>query len=407
MADAAEKMPWGEPKIRELLLVLERNLEKWMVVLPTISEGPSSSVKIIKEIVVTPPPPPSSPLRPVADASISSPNLPKMASPVSIESITKSLELASVGVPVKKAYSRFQPPEFILHTPVSPNVKHGTVMIELQGLCMEGIGLVIPVRLGIAFRCSRCNGTVIADDLGPECDRFIPCNVCGMRIEVTFYREALHSHNSTLGYLRVKRAHVDGLLPSKYQVTCDHCTPSTHDRLSNSLRVEDVQIGEEVSFACRNCHEMLHFGYKSVRWTNIASLASETSTGAKKNEKLPTQIGEPLPKMGTCEHYRKSNRWFRFPCCGRAFPCDECHNAAVTHAPEWAKRQICGFCSREFSTSQKFCLCGETPGEAGKRTAFWQGGKGDRDQMTMSRKDRKKYRNQEKTLSNKAARKKD
>ena len=58
-------------------------------------------------------------------------------------------------------------------------------------------------------------------------------------------------------------------------------------------------------------------------------------------------VGEQLPKRGTCKHYRKSYRWLRFPCCGRAYPCDVCHNDVETHECEFANRMICGFCSKE------------------------------------------------------------
>ena len=36
--------------------------------------------------------------------------------------------------------------------------------------------------------------------------------------------------------------------------------------------------------------------------------------------------GQPLIKNGACRHYKSSYRYFRFPCCGKAYPCDNCHN---------------------------------------------------------------------------------
>jgi hypothetical protein len=32
------------------------------------------------------------------------------------------------------------------------------------------------------------------------------------------------------------------------------------------------------------------------------------------------QVGQPLPGLGTCKHYRHSYRWLRFPCCGKHRP---------------------------------------------------------------------------------------
>ena len=60
------------------------------------------------------------------------------------------------------------------------------------------------------------------------------------------------------------------------------------------------------------------------------------------------RVGNPLPDQGTCKHYRKSTRWFRFPCCSRVFPCDTCHeeNNKDGHEMLRANRMLCGFCSR-------------------------------------------------------------
>ena len=41
-------------------------------------------------------------------------------------------------------------------------------------------------------------------------------------------------------------------------------------------------------------------------------------------------------------------RWLRFPCCGRRFPCDVCHEEETDgHDMKWAMRHACGFCSTE------------------------------------------------------------
>ena len=94
-----------------------------------------------------------------------------------------------------------------------------------------------------------------------------------------------------------------------------------------------------------------------------------------KKKKVPDFIeGRPLPNTGTCLHYKKSHRWpgntdidvntdiksdidlntdtdtndcCRFPCCGKAFPCDVCHDSTEDHPMERANRMICGYCSKE------------------------------------------------------------
>lgn len=37
----------------------------------------------------------------------------------------------------------------------------------------------------------------------------------------------------------------------------------------------------------------------------------------------------------------------RFPCCGRAYPCDVCHDEDQDHLMELANRMICGYCAKE------------------------------------------------------------
>lgn len=38
---------------------------------------------------------------------------------------------------------------------------------------------------------------------------------------------------------------------------------------------------------------------------------------------------------------------FRFPCCGRTYPCDVCHDENQDHPMELATRMICGYCAKE------------------------------------------------------------
>ncbi len=53
-----------------------------------------------------------------------------------------------------------------------------------------------------------------------------------------------------------------------------------------------------------------------------------------KKPKYEFKIGAALPNNGACKHYKSSFRYFRFPCCGKAFPCDDCHDATEKHEME-------------------------------------------------------------------------
>jgi hypothetical protein len=170
--------------------------------------------------------------------------------------------------------------------------------------------------------------------------------------------------------------------------------------------------------------------------------------------------GQPLPLLGACAHYRHSHRWLRFPCCGRRFPCDLCHELGAPdgHEMAWAKRmvrraaaaaarrgprtrrpqdmptrcalpiprsgrmaslpgpttllrphnlasltplacadappqrpQTCGYCGVEQAVADSCKACGKklassASNPTGKATRFWEGGKGQRDPSSMSRK---------------------
>jgi uncharacterized CHY-type Zn-finger protein len=57
---------------------------------------------------------------------------------------------------------------------------------------------------------------------------------------------------------------------------------------------------------------------------------------------------------------RHSYRWLRFPCCGRRYPCDLCHEELTDgHEMQWARRMVCGLCSTEQSVAPECKACGK------------------------------------------------
>jgi hypothetical protein len=115
--------------------------------------------------------------------------------------------------------------------------------------------------------------------------------------------------------------------------------------------------------------------------------------------------GRPLPERGVCEHFKKSHRWLRFPCCGLAFPCPVCHDGAQSHPHERAKRMLCGHCSREQPFNNAPCVaCGEDLCVRAARTSHWEGGAGQRVQALLSSKDRRKFTGLAKVASAKGTR---
>lgn len=294
-------------------------------------------------------------------------------------------------LPLKQ--SRFKPADRLRIEPISKGSMSGAIQLRLHGLKTKNVGLLVITQLGVLMRCDRCKVGTAIDDLRPDVDRIYACKKCSSKATMHFKFEPVHAFNSSAGYLRCKGGAPVDMLPSNIQVTCSQCSPD--DPLLASVKVEKVQNGEMISFSCRSCYSNGFFSIGHVDWLH---LQNAVETGRPKRgtiPKLPSQIGEPLPENGTCKHYRKSFRWFRFPCCGKAYPCDTCHDedpSNAGHKAEWATRMICGACSREMSVSQKECPCGAEPANT-RRSAHWEGGKGMRDQTLMSKKDSKKYRN--------------
>lgn len=406
--DKASKTLLGQEALRPMIRFLERNLEL-MLTPPKVT-----GFKFI--------PPPSSPNKePQTENSISKTEdktLPKaeileeiedmpeeffealklldvkLSSNESVKSSKSPLSENFQSLPLKKeAGSRFGPGMFVKTEPINLSSMMGFIQIQFHDLRMRNTGLMIITQLGIVMKCDRCRHGTSIEDLRPEVDRIYNCKKCGHKAELFFKADMIHETSKSAGFIRCKSAAPLEFLPSTIQVTCGSCLPD--DPLASTVRIEGVQIGESVHFQCDYCHEGLSIQIGRVDWNHLENPLASKAVKRGAIPKLPSQIGEPLPDRGTCKHYKKSFRWFRFPCCGKAYPCDICHNEDASnggHKAEWATRHICGLCSREFSVSQKECPCGAEPANT-RKSAHWEGGKGMRDQNLMSRKDNKKYRN--------------
>ena len=138
---------------------------------------------------------------------------------------------------------------------------------------------------------------------------------------------------------------------------------------------------------------------------SIVELTKNKKKENNKNKQVMIVQGKALPNNGSCEHFKKSFRWFKFPCCSRSFPCDECHDKESDHPYQLASIQICGFCAKSFSIAKKECpSCSSSIVK--KPSSHWEGGKGCRSTSLMSKDDKKKFSNTNKTTSNRAKKKK-
>lgn len=263
--------------------------------------------------------------------------------------------------------------------------EHGT-MISFPSIELHGLELLQVSILSLTIKCDRCRTLNDLTGIKPNAEKAGSCKKCASAFSAKYNPQYVHEHSSRAGFIDLSGCKVADMLPSTFVPTCERCSTPSHGLVS--VR------GETVTNVCRECHSKFTFKIPDVKFLFITpgTLPPPTSGPKRKTEKLGLHAGEPLPNRGSCMHYRKSYRWFRFSCCNKVYSCDRCHEEAEDHPNEWANRMICGWCSREQNYAVDECkFCGR--GVIGKKgRGFWEGGKGTRDQRMMSRKDPRKYK---------------
>ncbi|TPX10272.1 uncharacterized protein E0L32_001469 [Thyridium curvatum] len=264
--------------------------------------------------------------------------------------------------------------------------ERGTAL-SFPSIELHGIELLQVSVLSISVKCQRCKTANEVGGLKPNVEKSESCKKCATAFTVTFRPELVHANSTRAGFIDTSGCTVNDMLPSTFVPTCGKCSTASPGLVS--VR------GETTTNVCRECHARFTFKIPDVRFLVYApgsGALPPPSSPRRRTEKLGLHVGEPLPDRGACAHYRRSYRWFRFSCCSKVYPCDRCHDAAEGHVVEWANRMICGWCSREQNYSVESCsFCGRSViGKRGK--GYWEGGKGTRDRVLMSRKDKRKYR---------------
>lgn len=277
------------------------------------------------------------------------------------------------------------------------------VALSFPEMSMQNIELLYIRSLALAIKCERCKETDELKNLvilpsGTASTESTPakapktstsCKKCGILMAVEYRHELMHQSSNRAGYLIMDGCTALDILPSQFIPTCASCSTTSTDPYAC------VRGGNFIAF-CKKCHQKMHCHIPDVKFllitSNTTSSSNRQTRPRKHKEILGIHAGTDLPRRGRCTHYAKSYRWFRFSCCQRVFPCDKCHDAASDHLNEHANRMICGFCSREQNYRPETCgMCHATL--TGKtNTGFWEGGKGTRDRVRMSRKDPRKFK---------------
>ncbi|KAI9594483.1 hypothetical protein BDF19DRAFT_444964 [Syncephalis fuscata] len=266
-------------------------------------------------------------------------------------------------------------------------------------------------RKGIDFlRCTLLNLSSTAVDATTGGEKRVACGVCHHVMGIRYRADAIHDGSVTMGYLDLEGCRVADMLPCSFAVTCSGCSLE-----QTPAALSDLPRGQPTTVFCRGCHQPLTLNIDQIKFQRLTmggissttenSDAIETVGTLQRRQLLKDMVidyapGKPLPDHGTCKHYRRSHRWMRFPCCGKVYPCDTCHDTTESHDHERARRMICGYCSLEQPFGDKTCSCGAAMGRQ-KQHEFWEGGAGMRDRTQMNRRDPHKYKNTLKTVSRK------
>ncbi|XP_077424589.1 uncharacterized protein LOC144053718 [Vanacampus margaritifer] len=284
------------------------------------------------------------------------------------------------------------------------DVRRGTE-VRLLGLTLgENTATAVGLNITVCLQCNRCK--VTADlTLNGKTACVAQCEKCSARISAAFRPSMLHHYSDVLGYLDLHNA-----VPSDLVLQDCHLTVGCLSCSQESF-VQNLCYGQTKETNCENCHGKLSLLVESARFQYIQPRSNKTGPSAStvnfKTVRDPAvQKGKPLPEKGACKHYKQSHRWLRFPCCGRAYPCDVCHDEDQDHPMELANRMICGYCAKEqpYGNGKPCISCGSMM-TRGAHTSHWEGGEGCRSKIKMSRNDRQKYANTNKTISRKASEK--
>jgi uncharacterized CHY-type Zn-finger protein len=288
-----------------------------------------------------------------------------------------------------------------LRVSTTPSRK-GTEVSLMSLQLLNGTATLLVSRVTLIVTCSRCtNNTEL--QMAPGHVYTATCARCHNPHVIELNANITHQMSSVIGYLNIEGCHpFDVVLADcQFQIGCLNCSKET--------LIDSVSPGQPNNTWCLHCHQKLTVVTEGVRFVQLTPTGQlDTSKAVRLDVKKQIkairdpaiQEGHPLPSYGTCRHFKKSFRWFRFPCCGKAYPCDYCHNEMeVDHIMKLANRTICGYCAKEqpYSGDRPCIACNSVM--TNRSTDHWEGGKGCRDKIKMNRTDSKKYANLSKTLS--------
>ncbi|KAI5180364.1 hypothetical protein NEOKW01_0668 [Nematocida sp. AWRm80] len=293
---------------------------------------------------------------------------------IAIKEIDKQIELSKGSItylmPLEIEPTEIQEEENYIHMEYIP--------INLQGFKLS--------RLELQYKCNRCNSNRKVNigkglDLKNDSLEVFHCPKCHgtQKIETLFHLIITTGENRN-NITKLETQDIFGVFVSGATFTgiCSEC--STLNRLETD-HIYRCQCGTHLGIQTKQVKTGIYrlFPLKSIR---------------KGGTPINQTMNILLKTTGTCKHYKKSTRIFIFPCCNERYPCDICHDVTETHKCILAKRMICGLCGTEQPVGPKCTMPTCNKSLVKITSQFWEGGKGNRNQMTMSKKDSKKYKTQ-------------
>ncbi|XP_035225906.1 uncharacterized protein LOC118198357 isoform X2 [Stegodyphus dumicola] len=267
--------------------------------------------------------------------------------------------------------------------PINTAVNQGMKVLFSDLELTEGAAALTCTKISVMLQCSRCRTSCNAEFASNKSNSQ-KCSKCYREMVYAFNPATLHPFSNVLGTLQLTDCQIIdiNLVECHFLVDCLNC--------SKQVAVDGIHYGQQHKMWCKFCNQKLLISIRSAKFQ--ASKPTYTAIKyqpAKKIQKTKDPIvkeGEPLPQCGACKHYKKSFRWLRFPCCGRVYPCDVCHNEKETdHEMKFASRMICGFCAKEQPYSKDKPCFGCSADLTKKAGSHWEGGKGCRNKIQMSR----------------------
>lgn len=208
------------------------------------------------------------------------------------------------------------------------NPKQRGTELRLKKLMLYNVGTAQPALVSLLLNCTRCSTKVAAELSGEYVDEsqvYQRCLKCSVILSATLRPCLVHETALTVGYVDTKNCSVSDILSITPRAACIDCP--------NSFVLPAMKRNARTECGCHECehklaiqatvfevHEHTQPGAAGGDGSGSDRLASRGTAKLKTRIKDRQTIveGTALPENGACVHFKKSLRWLRFGCCGRA-----------------------------------------------------------------------------------------